>query len=267
MGLRNKLELLTAALRLGRRLSDKQKLLGLFARYGGLASFTGAGLTIQLNQPMNARLHLRDTVADAILLVEVLVQEDYAALKQLSLQPTTVLDVGANIGLGSFYLRSLFPTALLHGLEPAPAESAVCERNYAALERATLHRVAAGEVDGASVQFSISADRTGGQHVSLDTETDADWQSITVTSRRIDAMIDEGLLPLPDLVKMDIEGSELSALKGFGKYLSAPATYILETHSPELHMTCLKLLKNAGFRVASDTPRPASARILCMIRA
>jgi FkbM family methyltransferase len=266
MSLRNKIELLTAALRLGHRFADKRSLLSLFARYGGLSPFRAGDLVIQVNQPPAASLHLRDTVGDAILLVEVLVQEDYDALKQLPIQPATILDIGANIGLGSFYLRHLYPEATLHGLEPAPAESAICERNYQSLGAATLHRVAAGDEDGKTVRFAINADRTGGQHVSRAPAAEAGWQSIAVTLRRIDAMIAEGLLPVPDLVKMDIEGSEVQALKGFGDYLAAPSAYVLETHSAELHAECLTLLGQAGFRVVSDTPRPGTARILCMSR-
>jgi FkbM family methyltransferase len=267
MSLHNKIELLSAALRLGHGWGDKLSLLRLFARYGGLSTFSAKDLALRVNEPPGAQLHLRDTVADAILLVEVLVQQDYAALKPLALRPTTMLDVGANIGLGSFYLRHLFPTATLHGLEPAPAESEVCARNYQSLGNATLHRVAAGDTDGVTTSFAIHPEQTGGQHISTTPPTGAGWQNLTVLLRRIDAMIDEGSLPIPDLVKMDIEGSEVSALRGFGRYLAAPTAYILETHSPQLHQECLDLLCPLGFRVASDTPRPGTARILCLRRA
>lgn len=266
MSLKNKIELLSAALRLGDGWSDKLAFLKLFARYGGLAAFSTKDLVIRVNEPIGTQLHLRDTVADAILLVEVLVQQDYAALKPLALQPTSILDIGANIGLGSFYLRHLFPNAALNGLEPAPAESAVCARNYQSLGRATLHRVAAGDTDGVTTSFAIHPEQTGGQHISSTPTKDSGWQYLSVRLRRIDAMIDEGILPIPDLVKMDIEGSEVAALHGFGKYLAAPHAYILETHSPQLHQECLDLLCPLGFHVASDTPRPGTARILCLHR-
>ncbi len=266
MSLRNKIRLARGALAMGRGLSGKARLLRLCARHGGLLPFRGGETCVALRQPPRANLHYRDTGADAVLMVEVLFFEDYAPLKQLRLRPRHLLDIGANIGLGSLYLRRLYPDATLNGLEPAPAEAAICAKNYAAWGRATLHRCAAGAEDGKEVVLATHADRTGGQHLLNGHDAD-DWQRTPVTLRRIDAMIDSGALPAPDLVKMDIEGAELAALEGFGRFLPHPQAYILETHSPELHQGCLDKLSAAGFRVASDLPRPGSARILCMTRA
>ena len=265
MSLRNKLRLAQGALTLGEGLAGKARLLRLCACHGGLLPFQGGATSVALRQPPGTRLHFRDTGADAVLMVEVLFLEDYAPLKALRLQPKHLLDIGANIGLGSLYLRSLYPEATLDGFEPAPAEAEVCARNYAAWGRATLHRSAIGAADGQEVLLATHADRTGGQHLLTADDAD-DWQRTPVPLRRIDALIDAGEIPLPDLVKMDIEGAEVDALEGFGRYLAQPQAYILETHSPELHLACLERLRAAGFRVASDLPRPGQARILCMTR-
>lgn len=265
MSLRNKLRLAHGALNLGHGWSGKARLLRLCACHGGLLPFQGGATSVALTQPPGARLHYRDTGADAVLLVEVLLHEDYAPLRSLPLRPKQVLDIGANIGLGSLYLRQLYPDAELHGFEPAPAEAEVCARNYAAWGRATLHRCAIGAHDGQEVLLATHADRTGGQHL-LTADDPGDWERTPVPLRRIDALIDAGQIPLPDLVKMDIEGAEVAALEGFGRYLDHPQAYILETHGPELHLACLERLRAAGYRVASDLPRPGQARILCMTR-
>lgn len=267
MSLHNKIRLAKSALTLGRGIVGKVGLLRLCACHGGLLPFRGGEATVVLRRPPDAVLHYRDTGADAVLMVEVLLLEDYAPLKTLGLRPRFILDIGANIGLGSLYLRQLYPDATLDGLEPSPAEAELCAKNYAAWGRATLHRVAAGDEDGRQVSFAIHAGRTGGQHLVNAGSTDDSWQRVPVTMRRIDAMIDAGTLPAPDLVKMDIEGAEAAALDGFGRHLPHPRAYILETHSPDLHLACLEKLKAAGYRVAGDLPRPGRARILCMTRA
>jgi hypothetical protein len=90
-----------------------------------------------------------------------------------------------------------------------------------------------------------------------------DWDEIRVTMRRVDRLIEEGAVPLPDLVKMDIEGAEVAALTGFGRYLSEVKAFIVETHSPQLHERCLELLQSHGHRILfDDSPRTAAARIL-----
>lgn len=265
MSLRNKIQLAAGALTLGQGLSGKLALLRLCARHGRLLQFSEEEASVRLRRPPGTTLHYRDTGADAVLMVEVLFFEDYAPLKRLRIQPRHLLDIGANIGLGSLYLRRLYPQAKLDGLEPAPAEADLCAKNYASWGGATLHRCAAGAEDGKDVEFAVNADRTGGQHLA-EAGDETGWQKMKVTMRRVDAMIDAGELPPPDLVKMDIEGAEAAALEGFGRYLSHPQAYILETHSPELHQACRDKLTAAGYRVASDLPRPGVARILCMSR-
>ncbi len=256
-----------ASLRLGGTWGDKLELLRLFACHGGLLSF-GNGVelkSIGTRFEGAPRLHYRDTGPDGILVTELLVEEDYKALRALQLQPKVILDIGANIGLGSFFMKSLYPAARVIGFEPSRAEGEVLARNYAAWSACEWLPVAVGDQDGVNLRFAVHPDKTGGQHLATEDEADG-WNYVTVPVRRIDALVDEGRFPLPDLVKIDVEGAEVAVLTGFGRYVDAPAAYIMETHSPVLHGQCLTLLQDKGYRVAADSPRGAGARILCMIK-
>jgi FkbM family methyltransferase len=141
----------------------------------------------------------------------------------------------------------------------------VLKLNYAAWGNCEHVAVAVGDQHDVSVTFAVHPDKTGGQHVASSTN-ESDWHHVQVLMQRIDRLIESGAVPLPDLVKMDIEGGEISALTGFGNHLSAPQAYVLETHSETLHRQCIEMLSEAGYWVASDTPRPGEARILCMIK-
>ena len=57
-----------------------------------------------------------------------------------------------------------------------------------------------------------------------------------------------GELPLPDLIEMDIEGAEYSALRGAEQLLrkSSPVIF-LSTHGQEVHQACCQLLRNFGY--------------------
>ncbi|MEB3189380.1 MAG: FkbM family methyltransferase [Snowella sp.] len=50
---------------------------------------------------------------------------------QLFLPPTTVLDIGANIGLFSLWARRCFPAATIHAYEPNPRITAFTKNNLA----------------------------------------------------------------------------------------------------------------------------------------
>lgn len=261
MGLSRKLAMAAVALRLGRRWSDKAALLRLCACYGGLGRFRGGHLMVETNAPGAPRLHLRHDLPDTILMVEVLMEQDYRCLEGLSFKPACILDIGGNIGLGSFYLKSLFPNAQITGFEPSPAEFEMLTANYREWPDCRAIQNAMGDVDGSILRFAVHPERTGGQHV-LGEEDPGDWQEIQVTARRADCLINEGVIPVPDLVKMDIEGAEVMALQGFGLYLSQVSAFVLETHSADLHATCIRLLTEAGHRVVADAARSPEARIL-----
>ena len=73
-------------------------------------------------------------------------------------------------------------------------------------------------------------------------------------STTLDALMEQYFIP--DLIKMDIEGGELSALKGAQKLLSNHAPHIIiEVHSEDLDYTCQKYLKNFGYQPKRIAPR------------
>ena len=261
MGLSRKISILATAFQLGRRWEDKAALLRLAASCGGLQPFSGGPLVIETTSPAAPRLHIRQTSSDAILLIEVLMEKDYRCLERLSFTPASVVDIGGNIGLGSFYLKTLYPQAQITGFEPSPAEFQMLSANYAEWPGCRAFQQAIGDEDGATLRFAVHPDRTGGQHLLGDSDS-GDWQEISVKTRRLDCLIREGSVPLPDLVKMDIEGAEVAALDGMGDFLPQIRALVLETHSVSLHEACLKKLAESGHRILHDQARSTEARII-----
>lgn len=85
-----------------------------------------------------------------------------------------------------------------------------------------------------------------------------------VKTNSIDNAIDSGFLPSPSIIKLDIEGAEILALKGMQKLLNSknkPRKIMCELH-PELLIgfgstveECDQLLKDAGYRVTYSSER------------
>jgi hypothetical protein len=58
----------------------------------------------------------------------------------------------------------------------------------------------------------------------------------------------------PDVIKMDIEGAEHSALLGMKDILKSRPTIFLSTHGREIHEQCCALLKEAGYQLSFLAP-------------
>jgi 16S rRNA G966 N2-methylase RsmD len=61
---------------------------------------------------------------------------------------------------------------------------------------------------------------------------------------------------VPDLVKLDVEGNEVSALRGAKRLLTERRPHlVVETHSPELDTACGTLLAGLGYEIRAVEPR------------
>ncbi len=129
----------------------------------------------------------------------------------------TVFDVGANLGLHTLTFSKLAGRVV--AFEPNPGLAPNLRKTIAALPNAELVEVCLSEADGV-VEFHISAwDHMLGSM--------ADWsgqpaKTVSVPARSIDSLIAEGVVPAPQVLKVDVEGAEVLVFRGAAKLLSGP---------------------------------------------
>lgn len=118
-------------------------------------------------------------------------------------------DVGANHGLLSFGLAKKFGDAVqFHLFEPNPALVASIEKTRALYGgmNSVVNKVAVSDENG-SIAFHIDRGQSGVSHISKTGTT-------VVTSIKLDDYIDAAQVRAVDLLKLDVEGYELPALRG-----------------------------------------------------
>src|SRR5579862_2086974 len=118
------------------------------------------------------------------------------------------LDVGANHGLLSFGLARKFPGARFHLFEPNPklVESIEKSRKLYPPMRAEINPVAVCDQDG-TISFEVQSEQTGASHITND-------GGIPIRSVRLDTYLKDKSVDSVDLLKLDIEGYELTAVRG-----------------------------------------------------
>ncbi len=168
-------------------------------------------------------------------------ETDYTAAMIADLRKDDVLfDVGANVGMVALHAAKICQVV---AFEPDPYYGGRLKNNMALNPNRpfTIESVAVSDKDGSLTLHTEGGAGTSPSLVRQRGET----ASVVVSGRSLDSLIAEGRLPRPTVIKLDIEGAEILALRGGLGLLSGPnrprALYV------ELHDTFL-----GGFESSAD---------------
>lgn len=153
------------------------------------------------------------------------VGESYALIRALGFNPKTVIDVGVAGGTQDLYTN--FPDSLFLLIEPLKEfESAL--KAILKQYRGSYVLAAAGASAG-EVSFNMHDNQLEGSSIYQDTMgAQADGHKVTVPMIRIDDIVREKSLSGPYLIKVDVQGAELSVLEGSQESLADAEVVVLE---------------------------------------
>lgn len=173
-------------------------------------------------------------------------------------RPTTVLDVGANVGNWTHAWLAAFPATRVVCVEPSAINAHALGNRFSREPRVEVVRAATGRQEGqallaapcaGSARSTLFPDVTGGMTVSEE-----------VRLITIDRLCLELGLDSVDVLKLDVEGAELDALIGARKTLTRTQVVQFEYGEPDLHSRVWfrdlwDLLTESGFEIQRLTPR------------
>lgn len=156
-----------------------------------------------------------------------------------------VYDIGSNVGFYTLLASQLVgEQGSVYAFEPVPRNIFFLKKHLQ-INKVKNVRVIGKAVttNESTVQFSLGSDCSSG-FVSKD-------GSISVDSVSLDKFIEQGN-PLPDLIKMDIEGGEYLALQGAENILKKSKPIIfLATHGKQVHLNCIDFLQSIDYKIYS----------------
>lgn len=133
------------------------------------------------------------------------------ALRSRGLSPHTIIDGGANIGQFARAAAETFPEAQVYSFEPLPEVAARFRANLADCPRVTFTESALGGRDGTLQFFRSAYDLASSVLPSVATKA---TEEIEVAVGRLDTLLTPDALRPPVLLKLDLQGYELEALRG-----------------------------------------------------
>jgi FkbM family methyltransferase len=155
-----------------------------------------------------------------------------------------ILDCGANVGVASLFFRQQYPRARITAFEADPAISDVCRRNLAANGAADVDLVTAAVWTSRGETEFVCEGSDSGAVAALGV---IDGRVQKVPTVRLRDYLGERV----DLLKLDIEGSELPVLEDCADRLGAVQAMTVDLHEfdPARRQTgrVFDLLDRAGF--------------------
>jgi FkbM family methyltransferase len=161
----------------------------------------------------------------------------------------TLVDVGVQGGIHPRW-NALGSTLRVYGFDPL--EEAVASLRYSNFPNHEYHAVALGDEDGKR-DFFVPEVLPASSFFSRETQQDqarmaidsSNWRGIRtrrVPIRRLDTLMNEGVVPRADFLKIDCEGFEPAVLKGAGRFLAKSGVLGIESeigfssiHWPQTH--------------------------------
>lgn len=139
--------------------------------------------------------------------------------------PRVIFDCGANIGFVTHRFLELFPSASVHAFEPNPAVFGTLAQTYQHDARVTAMQVAVSRQRG-RMAFRQNANSGTSSFYEATPFNESHWSRKGASSIEVDVVTldeyasDRGIEAI-DILKLDLEGSEVDALVGVERMLEA----------------------------------------------
>ncbi len=207
-------------------------------------------------------------LAGYTILLDMQVDKDYwlgtyepelqSALHELIPAGAVIYDVGANIGYVSLLLaKAAGGTGKVYAFEALPSNVEQLRRNVALNGMEAQVVVVDNAVTQAPgpVRFLVHASGGMGKAAGSAGRDDRYQSEVTVPGISLDEFVYGQGNPLPQVVKMDIEGGEVMALPGMRRVLrEARPLMLMELHGPESSRVTWETLTAAGYEICWMRP-------------
>ena len=139
-------------------------------------------------------------------------------------QPTNVFDIGSRDLDQSVEFASVFPSTQIYAFEPNPTQVEFCETRSQHHPNINFFPIAIGDINGQLKFYDTNRSGNVGassllKPIQLVFCSSQEYEETHVPVTRLDTWMEENSVDSVEVLWMDTQGTELSALKGMGSFL------------------------------------------------
>ncbi|HEX7477002.1 MAG TPA: FkbM family methyltransferase [Polyangiales bacterium] len=180
--------------------------------------------------------------SDIFTLGEILHEQQYRLASYVPNNPT-IIDAGANIGVTALWFLWQYPGATIHAFEPEPDNFRLLQANFGSHPQVVLNQAGLGAQVG-RLQLHL------GEHGAVHSFFGEGGRSLDVQVLTLADYVEKHQIACVDVLKLDVEGSELDVLKGLGEALSRVQVIVGEVHERVVDQRAFyEYLREHGFVV------------------
>ncbi|MBO9573120.1 MAG: FkbM family methyltransferase [Chitinophagaceae bacterium] len=158
---------------------------------------------------------------------------------EVQTEQVVIYDVGGHIGTWAVLAKSIFPSSEVHVFEPLPIHWDILDKNIGKLPSVFVHRCALGSKNEV-IQMHVTSSSDSSSLLPLTENMHHEYGQVQtaltdVEVVRLDDYVKTKSIRFPQVIKIDVQGYELEALKGAIDVLEQVKYIILEVSFIELY--------------------------------
>jgi FkbM family methyltransferase len=202
---------------------------------------SGGRRTCHLRTRNGCTLYIRTQSSDLEVLLQHIAYLELYQNQITTLEPKCILDAGANIGISVFVFSQIFPDAKIIAIEPDPENFQLMERAVETFNSKRNITLVLGALYNRD-QNDLGLNKNRGEEYSISVSRKKKGD---IRAFRFETLIEEFGFS-PDLIKLDIEGSEIDLLEDEDGFLEMidNRDLLIELHGSKAYLKFFHLMES-----------------------
>lgn len=212
-------------------------------------------IKVDLHKPMKTSIFLRRDTTDIWNFREIMEHNVYGILGQYMKSSKTIIDLGANIGLASYYFAATFKDARIFSVEPDSDNFKILSKNLSKLIKSNRCKLLQGAAwkENAELRISEPSKDLGKWALQVEAAPSTESKTNVFQGYTLHQILEKSGFETVDLLKIDIEGAEVDVFQADTEWMKKVKVLAIEFHDDSRERSGFDaVLKKYNFQIVDS---------------